>query len=154
MGWAHVMWETHEECNILHDSNFTSVTLIRCSSCSAAVSGAGEEQEDMCRRYPWKHTSSCNGSRQTGCHLFPRQMEISWSAVTSEGFHSPQLCQTFHLWCVLRRTPSSAWHGWLHTSSSASPDGATTKRKMGLTWTKNDDDFRFLNDPYVFFWLC
>lgn len=143
------MWETHEEGNISHDSNITSVTLIRCSSCSAAVSGAGEEQEDMCRRYPWKHTSSCKASRQTGCHLFPRQMEISRSAATSEGFHSPQLCQTFHLWCVLLRTPSSVWHGWLHTSSSASPDG----RKMGWAWTKDDDDFRFLKAPTVFILL-
>ena len=48
--------------------NSTSVNLICCSSCSAAVRGAGEEQDDMWRRYPWKHTSSCKQTdpRTTG----------------------------------------------------------------------------------------
>lgn len=45
------------------------MTLIRCNSCSAAVSGAGEEQEDMCRRYPWKHTSSCKQGDTTGYYV-------------------------------------------------------------------------------------
>lgn len=57
--------------NILCGLNFTSVTLIRCNSCSAAVSGAGEEEEDICRRYPWKHRSSCKAGRQTGWYLGP-----------------------------------------------------------------------------------
>jgi hypothetical protein len=29
------------------------------------VRGAGEEQEAMCRRYPWKHRSSCDQRNRT-----------------------------------------------------------------------------------------
>lgn len=73
----------------------------------------------MCRRYPWKHTSSCTQSEQ----YFVGQKKIRGYVVRQERFYWPQLCQTFHLWYDLLQTPSSVWHGLLHTSSFASPRG-------------------------------
>lgn len=88
--WVNIMYITQLSIyfiswsNSLYCLNFTSVTLIRCNSCSAIVSGAGEEQEDMCRKYPWKHRSSCI---QTGWLLTHQQLKIHQSAVTLERFY-------------------------------------------------------------------
>lgn len=72
--------------------SFTSVTLTCCRSCSASEIGAGEEQDDMCRRYPWKQRSS-----------WAHRQEATWSSwvrqvlIRDKGFNQPPQFQKFHL---------------------------------------------------------